>query len=209
MGCETVAQRVRSDPLGDLRGLCRLDDDAMELPGADRLHGVLSRKQPTVAMHHALLAPDFPPLAQQGEQIRREHGIAIPATLATLDPEQHALAVNVGHLERRDLGHAQARALGDREGRLVLEAGGRVEQSCDLVPAQHHGQVARMHCPDQLACQVRSVDRVNRNAETMLFMVGVGTPRSRCSIWNRRMSSAVAVSGERRRKVAKRPTSRM
>jgi len=74
-----VAQRVRSDPLGDLRGLCRLDDDAMELPGADWLHGVLSWKQPTVAMHHALLVPDLPPLAQQGEQICREHGIAIPA----------------------------------------------------------------------------------------------------------------------------------
>jgi hypothetical protein len=49
----------------------------------------------------------------------------------------------------------------------------------------------------------------NRNAETMLFIVGVGTPASRCSIWNRRTSSAVAVSGERRRNVAKRPTSRM
>jgi hypothetical protein len=31
-------------------------------------------------MHHALLVPDLPPLAQQGEQICREHGIAIPAT---------------------------------------------------------------------------------------------------------------------------------
>src|ERR1700758_3437005 len=51
MGGETVAQRVRSNPLCDLRRLCRLDDDAMELPGADRLHGVLSRKQPPVAMH--------------------------------------------------------------------------------------------------------------------------------------------------------------
>src|ERR1700688_1782198 len=67
MGRETVPQCVRSDPLGDLRGLCRLDDDAMELPGADRLHGVLSRKQPTVAMHHALLVTDLPPLAQQDE----------------------------------------------------------------------------------------------------------------------------------------------
>src|ERR1700689_4771785 len=102
MGGETVPQCVRSDPLGDLRGLCRLDDDAMELPGADWLHGVLSRKQPTVAMHHALLVPDLPPLTQQGEQICREHGIAIPATLATLDPEQHALAVDIGDLERRD-----------------------------------------------------------------------------------------------------------
>jgi hypothetical protein len=26
---EAVAQRVRSDPLGDLRGLRRIDDDAM------------------------------------------------------------------------------------------------------------------------------------------------------------------------------------
>src|ERR1700691_4484034 len=75
MGRETVPQWVRSDPLGDLRGLCRLDDDAMELPGAYWLHGVLSRKQPTVAMHHALLAPGLPPLAQQGEQIRREQGM--------------------------------------------------------------------------------------------------------------------------------------
>ena len=146
---KAVAQRVRSDPLGDLRGLCRLDDDAMELPGADRLHGVLSRKQPTVAMHHALLVPDLPPLAQQGEQICREHGIAIPATLATLDPDQHALAVDIGDLERRDLSHAQASAIGDRESRLMLEAGGRVEQSRNLVPAQHHGQVARMRHPDQ------------------------------------------------------------
>src|SRR6202521_3204682 len=53
-----------------------------------------------VAMHHALLVPDLPPLTQQGEQICREHGIAIPATLATLDPDQHALAVDIGHPER-------------------------------------------------------------------------------------------------------------
>src|SRR5580698_8524503 len=125
MGGETVPQRVRSDPFGDLRGLRRLDDDAMELPGADWLHGVLSWKQPTVAMHHALLVPDFPPLTQQGEQIRREHGIAIPATFATLDPDQHAFAVDIGNLERRDLGHAQAGAIGNREGRLMLKAGGR------------------------------------------------------------------------------------
>src|ERR1700736_3037150 len=31
MGRETVAQCVRSDPLGDSSGLCRLADDAMEL----------------------------------------------------------------------------------------------------------------------------------------------------------------------------------
>ena len=62
-GGEAVAQGVRSDPLGDLGSLCRLDDDAVKLPRADRLGGVLSRKQPPFAMHHALLASDPPPLA--------------------------------------------------------------------------------------------------------------------------------------------------
>ncbi len=32
--------------------------------------------RPTVAVHHALLVPELPPLAQQSEQIGREHGIA-------------------------------------------------------------------------------------------------------------------------------------
>lgn len=37
----------------------------------------------------------------------------------------------------------------------------------------------------------------NRSADTMVFMVGSGTPASCCSIWNRRRSSVVAVWGER------------
>ena len=160
MGGEAVAQRMRADPLGDVGGLCRLDDDAMELPGADRLHRVLAREQPAVAMHHALLPPDLPPLAQQGEQIGREHGVAVLPALAALDPEQHALAVDVGDLQRRDLGDAQACAIGDRQRRLVLEAGGGVQQPGDLVAAQHHGQLARMGQPDELARQVRPIDRV-------------------------------------------------
>jgi hypothetical protein len=49
----------------------------------------------------------------------------------------------------------------------------------------------------------------NRSAETMLFIVGTGTPASHCSTWKRRRSSAVAVSGGRPTNVAKRPTSRM
>ncbi|MCY1306043.1 hypothetical protein D9M70_558760 [compost metagenome] len=71
MGGEAVPQRVRSDPLGDVGGLGRLNDDPIELPRADRLHRVLSREQPAVAVHHALLASDLPPLAQQQKQVVR------------------------------------------------------------------------------------------------------------------------------------------
>ena len=45
VGGEAVPQRVRPDPLGDVGRLRRLDDDPMELPGADRLEGVLSRSR--------------------------------------------------------------------------------------------------------------------------------------------------------------------
>jgi hypothetical protein len=160
VGGKTVPQRVRPDPLGDLRGPCRLDDDAMKVAGADRPGGLLAREQPTVAVHHPLLPSKLPPLAQQGEQIGWQYGIAIPATLAALDPKQHALAVDVGDLERRDLGHAQARAIGHRERRLMLQAGGRGEQARHLLAAQHDGQGARVRHPDQPARQVRPVDRI-------------------------------------------------
>ena len=56
---------------------------------------------------HALLPPGRPPLAQQRQQVGREHGVAVAAPLAALDPEQHALAVDVRDLEGCDLRHAQ------------------------------------------------------------------------------------------------------
>ena len=37
--------------------------------------------------------------AQQFEQSRREHHVPIPLSLALLDPQRHALAVNIGHLQ--------------------------------------------------------------------------------------------------------------
>ena len=55
-------------------------------------------------------------------------------------------------------GISQAGTIGDRQGGLMLEAGGRVEQSQDFVPAQHHRQVAWMRHPDQLACQFGPVE---------------------------------------------------
>ncbi len=111
-------------------------------------------------MHHTLLPPDLPPLAQQREQVGRQQGIAVPSALATLDAQQHALAVDVGDLQRRHLRDAQARAIGDRERCLVLEAGGGVEETGNLVSAQDHRQFARVCQPDELARQVRAVDRV-------------------------------------------------
>ena len=54
----------------------------------------------------------LPPGAQQFEQIRGEHRIAVLAALALLDADHHALAVDVGYLERHRFGDAQSGTVG-------------------------------------------------------------------------------------------------
>src|SRR5579871_4540103 len=58
--------------------------------------------------------------ALQLEQVRRQHDITVLATLALLDPEQHARTGEVGHLERRHFGNLLSRPIGDAQCRLVL-----------------------------------------------------------------------------------------
>ena len=106
-------KRVRRHALGDSRQVLGGVHGAVELPGRHRIDRVLARKQPGLRPRRP------PPFAQQFEQLRREHDVAIPLPLALLDPKRHALAVDVGHLQRHDLGHPQACAVGDAERGLV------------------------------------------------------------------------------------------
>src|ERR1700692_27292 len=87
---------------------------AVELACRKRVDRVLTRKQPT------LRPTDLPPSAQQFEQLRREHYVAILATLALLDAQHHARAVDVGDLERHQFRGPQARAVSDTEGAMVF-----------------------------------------------------------------------------------------
>jgi hypothetical protein len=61
VGGEAVAQGMRSDALVDVRRLRGFDDDAVELPRADRRRGALSGKEPAVGDKDALLPPSAPP----------------------------------------------------------------------------------------------------------------------------------------------------
>ena len=128
----------------------------------------------------------LPPVAQQLEQLRRQHRVAVLAALALLDPDQHALAVDVGDLQRDDLGDAQARAIGDAQRRLVLEARRRLEQARDLLRAQHDRQLARLVDELRYASTMSARSSVtlkkNRSAETVWLMVGTPAPLdARCS----------------------------
>ena len=66
----------------------------VELACGQWVQTVLSRKRP------ALWPRQLPPGSQQIEQMRGQHDIAILAAFALLDPDHHALTVDVGCLQR-------------------------------------------------------------------------------------------------------------
>ena len=151
---KAVAQGVWPDPLGDIRGRGGLDDDAIQLSGAERHHRVLAGEEPAIRAHDAQLSSGAPPVPKQHQQALGQHGVAIATALAAFDAQQHALAVDVAHLESRDLGDAQASAIGDRQRRLVLETRRGIEQSLHLLKRQHDRDLAGMGCSNQLAREV-------------------------------------------------------
>src|ERR671913_1970999 len=100
---------------------------AVELTRRDWLSRLLAGEEPSSRALHP------PPLAQEVEQVGREHDEAVLAPLALLNPDQHAGAVDVGDLQVGDLRDAQAAAVGDAERGAVLEARSMREQQRHLL----------------------------------------------------------------------------
>ena len=93
------------------------------------------------------------------EQMRRQHDVAVFAALALLHADDHELAVNVADLERDHLGGAQTRPIGHAQRRLVLEPRRCIQQTHDLLRAQHHRQLARLMDERRVLDDGRSLER--------------------------------------------------
>jgi len=104
---KTVPQRVRRHALCDPRSLGGGADNAAELPGRQRLDRVAAGKQPASRQQQAAPPPLALPGAQQFEQLRRQHRVAVLAPLAARDAQQHALGIDVADLERDNFRDAQ------------------------------------------------------------------------------------------------------
>src|SRR3546814_15322197 len=107
-----------------------------------------------------------PPVAQQQEQAFGQHRVAVAAAFTALDPQQHALAVVIGHLQRRHLGDTQSGTIGDRQRRLVLEAAGRIEKPLHLGHGQYDGDLAYLPGADPLAREVGAVESKREQKRT-------------------------------------------
>ena len=140
---KTVSQDMHRDWLVDLGGECGGVDGPVELAGTDRLDRVQSREQLAALKHLALGTGDSPPAAQALKQHGGKHGVAVLVPLTLLDPQCHALAVDVAHLQPNHFAHAQSRAVGHRQRHLVFQVAGGGDQTAYFIPAQHHGECAR------------------------------------------------------------------
>jgi hypothetical protein len=75
------------------------------------------------------------------------------------DADQHALAVDVGDLERNDFRDPQPGSVGDAQRRLVFEAGSRLQKTSHLVGAQYDRHLARLVNERHLPAKVGAIER--------------------------------------------------
>jgi hypothetical protein len=104
---EAVSERVWGNPIGQPSQLGGHVADAIELARRHRVDAVAAGEHPHLGMC------DAPPVAQQLQQLWRQHGMAILAAFALLHPDHHALGINVADLQRDQLHGAQTRAVGN------------------------------------------------------------------------------------------------
>ena len=83
---------------------------------------------------------DLPPGAQDLEQLRREHHVAVLLPLALRDAERHPFAVDGGHREADGLGDAQAGGVARGQDGVVLGGLHPVEKLGHFFRAEHDRQ---------------------------------------------------------------------
>jgi len=158
VGGKAVPQCMRRDALGNPGCLGGGADNPAELAGRQRLNRVAAGKQPASRQQQALPPPLAPPGAQQFEQLRRQHRVAVLAALAALDAQQHALGIDIADLERDDFRDAQSGAVRGGERRLVLRRRCRVQQQHHLLDAEHRRYPSRVRHDGEPPRQIRPVE---------------------------------------------------
>src|SRR5260370_21171720 len=85
-----------------------------------------------------------PVVAQGFQQLRRQRHVAIAQALAPVDVDDHALAVDVAHLQQRRLGAAHAGGIEQHQEHAMHAVRSRLDQPRHLVLAEYGWQGARL-----------------------------------------------------------------
>ena len=102
MNREGMAQRMRRDRLGEVGAPMCLLTSVFDGISRDRLARVTAREEPVLRAH------GLPVAAQDIQQLRREHDVAILLAFALLDADDHPPAVDGGGLQANGFRDSQA-----------------------------------------------------------------------------------------------------
>ncbi len=141
---KAVPQGMDCHRLAQVGLTCRLAAGFLQCGYADRFRRILAREQPPTRPNQA------PVGAQDLQQLRRQHDVAILAALALLNTDQHPAAVDGSCCQTNDLTDAQPGAISGGQGDPVAEARNSLEEPYDLVTAEHHRQSLRFARGDDL-----------------------------------------------------------
>ena len=117
MDREGMPQGMRRGGFGDAAALMRLLTHSLHGAPGDVLARDIAGEKPHLGLGHA------PPVAQDVQQLGREHDVAVFLPLAEFNADDHALAVDGGGFEADGFGDAQPGRVASRQDGAVLEAG--------------------------------------------------------------------------------------
>jgi hypothetical protein len=137
---EAVSQGMRMQRflnIGTLGGLAAGVPDDLRVNGIVGGMPLTSGKKPGLRFttQTAIMFP------QRGQQVGAEHDIAIFASLASLNMDHHALAVDIGNLETGQFGPPHSSAVQRHQNGVMKRAGRGVDQTGDFVLTQNDGQL--------------------------------------------------------------------
>ena len=153
-GVESCARRCRLPGDGRRRraadecGVTGLDMPAAAIVRllAGMLHRSLVIGSPgTIAGEEPRLGPAHaPPVAQDLQQLGRQHHVAVLLAFALLDADDHPLAVDVGGLQMNRFRDAQAGGIAGGQDGAMLEVGDAAEELQDFLGTEDDGQLLRL-----------------------------------------------------------------
>ena len=129
-------ERLRVEFLGMVSHELRAPLAAIK--GSARRIGTFAGKEPVPG------PLDLPPGAQNREQLRRQHHVAVLLSLALRDAQHHPFAVDGGHGQRNGLGDAQAGGVAGGQDGAMLRGLDRIEKLDHFLRAEHDRQRLRL-----------------------------------------------------------------
>jgi hypothetical protein len=115
VGGEAMAEGMGGDVLVEAGGLGGAGADVADGLLDEGTAGDVAGEEPFFGLS------GFPILAEDGQEPGREHDVAVLATLALADADDHTFAVDVVDAEGGDLGDAESSGVGGHEQGTVLD----------------------------------------------------------------------------------------